>query len=174
MAVLSSFPADILLIITNLLHLDALPLLMTCHAFYALAEKRIFWIGILDQYGKRNPLPLPPFTDLASLTLEELKTVTTRARRLERNLAKTKPQFIDGLVKFYSFPGMVVQVVFVIPGTKLVILHFQGTKLACMDIESGVIVAEVAFLHEFCYVECMPHFVTGKCIFGLSVSPTRK
>ncbi|KAG8949626.1 hypothetical protein FRC04_008372 [Tulasnella sp. 424] len=91
MAPILALPQEIILEISKALDLkEALALITTCKALYAIAKSRPFW---LDQLRRLYELfhPLIP-QDFASLSVEDLRAMATTPYRFEQTVMKGKLQ----------------------------------------------------------------------------------
>lgn len=59
---------------------------------YQLTTDRLFWCPIAKTIQRSRPLPLPPHTNLESLSLDDLMTVCRRHARTTRSLESSEPR----------------------------------------------------------------------------------
>ncbi|KAF8151190.1 hypothetical protein BJ912DRAFT_1051621 [Pholiota molesta] len=147
---LSSLPDDILLAILGFQGLaDVLIFPLVCRAFNAIAQKRALWIRALHSERLRRPIACPAHTDLAALTLADLKRIARRTYRLQRTWTTEQPTplRVVGPIKAVelSVPDTLAEepngdmglldLIFQVPGTEYYVFHSRLTgELVVWDV----------------------------------------
>ncbi|KDQ51548.1 hypothetical protein JAAARDRAFT_504154 [Jaapia argillacea MUCL 33604] len=166
---LSQLPGDIILeILRNVDLEDVLSLLVTCRNFYCIRETRSLWLRLLKRMDRRHPLPCSFDEDLTKMDLQSLIATTMRARRLRNNWARDEPQPI-GPIRSHRF-NQDMDVLGIIPGADLVLLHVRGTGAASLwDISAMKLVASI---HIGCTILLYSdvHFERGRYLIGFESS----
>ncbi|KAJ7596403.1 hypothetical protein C8J56DRAFT_1105340 [Mycena floridula] len=158
---------EILLVIIEHLPLNAaIPLAMTCKRIYALTDERIFWILTLLETRKTRALPLPPFQDLQSLTLAQLKDAAHHFLRLEKNWSRHCQSHVVKPATTLNLPRT-ASILFIIPGTGLLVINYRAEKIACWNIHTKQFVCDVRCENRYGRLRFSPHYEAGRCLFVL-------
>ncbi|KDQ51562.1 hypothetical protein JAAARDRAFT_199026 [Jaapia argillacea MUCL 33604] len=156
---LDELPGDLILeILSHLADLEGvLAFLATCRRFHEFRESRSMWLEVLKTMQSRRPLPCPYDDDLTKFELTSLIDAAMHARRLENNWSKDEPSVI-GTIRSFPF-GESIDVIAFIPGTELILLHFQEQGTAALwDLTSAkfvgsVVVGRILLLYSDMYLE---------------------
>ncbi|KDQ51539.1 hypothetical protein JAAARDRAFT_503901 [Jaapia argillacea MUCL 33604] len=165
----SQLPGDIMLEILGNVDLeDVLSFLATCRNFYSVRETRSLWLRLLKRMDRRHPLPCSFDEDLTKMDLHRLIATAMRARRLQNNLARDEPQPI-GLIRSHRF-NQDMDVLGIIPGADLILLHIRGRGIACLwDISAMKSLASV-YIGRTILLYSDAHFERGKFLIGFEIS----
>ncbi|KAG9015904.1 hypothetical protein FRB90_004244 [Tulasnella sp. 427] len=123
MAPITSLPQETILEIANWLNLDDFwALLLTCKSLYQFNESRTLWMDqgrrTCEQFNALSLLPRP----LASLSLEELRSLVTRPYRFEHALLRNELRDIEpARMKLDCPPESWLMKVLVIPGGRWIV-----------------------------------------------------
>ncbi|KAJ7596411.1 hypothetical protein C8J56DRAFT_287462 [Mycena floridula] len=163
----SNVAYEILLAIIEHLPLNAaISLALTCKRIYALTDERVFWILTLLETRKTRALPLPPFQDLQSLTLAQLKDSSQHFLRLDKNWNRRCESQIVKPATTLDLP-ITASILLIIPGTGLLVIHYPSEKIACWNIRTKQFVCEVRCEEEYSGPRFSPHYDAGRCLFVL-------
>ncbi|KAJ7596364.1 hypothetical protein C8J56DRAFT_1040612 [Mycena floridula] len=150
----TQLPAELVLLVaeTSKIH-DAVAISQVCRAFRLVSEERIFWITLLKAHfsSKAGPLACPAHEDLATLSLDCLKSLAFRAMKV-KNSFQIAHDADSPVLHLQMVPGPIFQgppdshMLAFVPATDF-LLFTNATGVSCWNMRTGI---EVSFLQLGC------------------------
>ncbi|KAG5728050.1 hypothetical protein E4T56_gene19455 [Termitomyces sp. T112] len=126
---LGDSPFDILIVICSYLELsDVFSLATVCSTLRKFANSKYLWIDALKRTGRIRSLACLPSTNLTQMSVDELKCIAHRTRKLEYNWNQRRPRIVRSLgpIQYSNAnPQLLPDILAVIPGTSFVVLHLR-------------------------------------------------
>jgi hypothetical protein len=106
----------------------------TCSHIRKHSESRFLWITILTIMRSRRPLPCPSSHNISNMNLAELVRMARQACTLDNNWKRQAPEIIGAVRVMSCHPE--TQIVAIVPGANLIVLHSDEGSLVCLDTNS--------------------------------------